>query len=161
MAKILQMDYEKCTGCKSCELACSLKHAGECNPLRSRIYNFVFLEEGFNISITCLQCDEPFCAEVCPANAIVRKENTGAVVVIRERCVGCKICTLACPFGNIAYYSLESKVAKCELCDGEPECVAFCTTGALEYAEVDRLTFARKRALAEKLKEAYKGRILD
>ena len=157
MTKILQMDYEKCTGCKNCELACSLKHSGELNPLRSRIHNFVFLEEGFNIAITCLQCDEPFCAEVCPANAIVRNETTGAVVVLEERCVGCKMCLLACPFGNVAYYSLEAKVAKCDLCEGEPECVAFCTTGALEYTEAEDITISKKRAFSEKLKEAYKG----
>lgn len=155
--KILKIDCEECVGCKDCELACSLEHTGEFNPASSRIRNFVFLEEAFKISITCFQCDEPFCVMVCPAVAITKDETTGALLVSKERCVGCNACLLACPFGNIIYSNVECQAIKCDLCGGEPACVAFCPTGALEYTEAETVVTAKKEALATKLKEAYKG----
>ena len=154
--KILKVDHKKCVGCKNCELACSLEHTGEFNPASSRIHNFVFLEEEFKISITCFQCDEPFCTPVCPTAAITKDEATGALVVSKERCIGCNVCLSACPFGNIIYSNVEGQAIKCDLCGGEPACVAFCPTGALEYTEAEMVVIGKKKVLSEKLKEAYK-----
>ena len=59
MQKLIRIEPEKCVGCKTCELACSFKNAGEFAPSKSRIYNEVFLEEAKFITVTCMQCDEP------------------------------------------------------------------------------------------------------
>lgn len=67
------------------------------------------------------------------------------------------MCTLACPFGNIVVSSREKVAVKCELCGGEPECVAFCVTGALEFREADISMIEKKRTLSEKLREIYEG----
>ena len=77
--------------------------------------------------------------------------------VIKEKCTGCKMCTLACPFGNIVFSSNEKVAVKCELCDGEPECVVFCPTGALTFTEADTALLYKKRTLSEKLKGIYEG----
>ena len=154
--KIVTVNLDKCVGCRVCELVCSFKDTGEFNPSKSKIQVIGF-EEVFSLPIACFQCEKPYCAEVCPTGAITRDEATGVVRVAKDRCTGCKICTLACPFGNIVFSS-EAKVAvKCELCDGEPECVAFCPTGALEFKEADTAMIHKKIALSEKLKGIYEG----
>ena len=59
-----------CTGCRLCEIACSLKNAGECNPARSKI-RVIGFDEMFPMPLMCLQCEKPFCAEICPSGAII------------------------------------------------------------------------------------------
>ena len=154
MAKVLVVNHEKCTSCRRCELVCSAKHAGEFNPAKARVSVATFLDDYFYMPMTCQQCDEPVCEEVCPAGAIGRDEVTGAVKVDHERCVGCRMCVMACPFGAMAYSSDEESVFKCELCDGEPECALFCPWGAIEYREADEAVLDKKRRVALKLKEA-------
>lgn len=154
--KLVTVNQDKCAGCRLCELVCSFKNTGEFNPARARIQVIGF-EEVFSLPITCFQCEKPYCAELCPSGAIVRDEGTGVVRVSKERCVGCKICTLACPFGNIVFSSEEKTAVKCDLCNGSPECVAVCPTGALEFREADTVMIRKKIALSEKLKGIYQG----
>ena len=154
--KIIAISPDKCVGCRLCELVCSLKNTGEFNPTRARIQVIGF-EEVFSLPITCFQCEKPYCAEVCPVDAITRDETTGIVKVSREMCTGCKLCTMACPFGNIVFSTVDKVAIKCELCDGEPECVRFCFTRALEYRETDTAMIRKKIALSEKLKGIYEG----
>ncbi len=154
--KIISINPDKCVGCRLCELACSLKNAGEFNPSKARI-QVAGAEEVFSVPVMCFQCEEPNCLEVCPANAIKKDPATGVVKVTPEKCSGCKTCTLACPFGNIAFSSDTRKAVKCEQCDGEPECVAFCPTGALSYVQADTAVLHKKRRLAERLKGVYEG----
>ena len=155
--KIVTVNPAKCVGCRLCELACSLKNTGEFNPARARIQVIGF-EEVFSLPITCFQCEKPYCAEVCPSGAITRDEATGVIRVLKERCTGCKVCTLACPFGNIVFSTEAGVAVKCDLCDGNPECVAFCPPKALEFKEADTAMIRKKIALSEKLKGIYEGR---
>ena len=92
-----------------------------------------------------------------PAFYLKPDEATGVVRVIKEKCTGCKICILACPFGNIAFSSEEKTAAKCELCGDEPECIIFCPTRALEFREADTAMIYKQRTLSEKLKGIYEG----
>jgi len=154
--KIIAVNPDKCTGCRLCELACSLKNTGEFNPTRARIH-VIGYDEVFCLPVTCFHCEKPYCAEVCPTGAIIKDEATGVIRILKHKCVGCKICTLACPFGNIVFSSEEKVAVKCELCDGEPECVLFCPTRALEFREADTAMLHKKIALSEKLKGIYEG----
>ena len=152
MAKVLSVNLDKCTGCRSCELACSFRHFGEFNPAKSNIHVSIFTENAFFLPMMCTQCDKPFCKEVCPTGAISTAEVNGAYVVTvdDQKCVGCKMCTLACPFGAITYQS-DGRVHKCDLCGGEPECVTFCVPGALEFKDPDLKTGRKSHAYAEKI----------
>lgn len=152
--KTIAINPEKCVGCRICELACSLKNTGEFNPARSRV-QVVGFEEAFSVPVTCFQCERPYCLEVCPAHAIRKDPATGVVSVSADRCTGCKICMLACPFGNIVVSGVDRVAVKCELCGGEPECVLFCPTRALELKEADKATISKRSALAEKLRDVY------
>jgi len=154
--RIITINPDKCSGCRLCELVCSLRNVGEFNPARARIHVTGF-EELFTLPVACFQCEKPYCAEVCPAGAITREETTGVIRVSKERCTGCKMCTVACPFGNIVFSSDEKVAVKCELCDGQPECADICPTGALEFKEADTAMFYKQRALSEKLESIYQG----
>ena len=154
--KIVTVNPDECTGCRLCQLACSLRNVGEFNPTRARIHVIGF-EELFCLPVVCFQCEKPYCAEVCPTGTIISEEATGIVRVTKEKCTGCKICIMACPFGNMAFSSVEKIAVKCELCDGHPECVAFCPTGALEFRVADTAMIYKQRTLHEKLKGIYEG----
>ena len=138
MSKILNILPEKCTGCMQCELACSWVQTGMFQPSRSMIRVNVFDEEASYAPYTCLQCDEAWCMSVCPVNAITTDEATGAKVVIDKLCIGCHLCTLACPFGTVFTLPDSGEAAKCNLCGGDPACATACPTDAIEYVEADK-----------------------
>ena len=148
MHKSLNIDPGKCTGCLQCELACSLDNEDAFNPSKSRIKVFRFEDKGRFVPYTCTQCAEAWCAEACPTNAISVDRATGAKVVDDGLCVGCKVCTIACPFGTINYNADTGKVVKCDLCGGDPECARACPTDAITYVDANWTGLDRMRASA-------------
>ena len=133
----LQIHPDKCTGCKQCELACSYVQIGAFQPSRSVIKVHIFDEQASFAPYACFQCDEAWCMQACPVNAIDIDENTGAKIVIDEVCVGCKLCVIACPFGTIFFDKTDDIAAKCDLCAGDPACAHACPTAAIEVLDVD------------------------
>jgi len=137
MDKIYRVVIDRCVACGKCELACSFAHGDMTSPAQSRIHiRRTGPERG--IQIVCLQCDDPACKAACPVGAIERNEATGALEVNNARCVRCRMCVAACPFGNMVWDPGFERVGKCDLCGGDPKCVPFCPTRALEYIPADR-----------------------
>lgn len=159
MGKMLVIDIDKCTGCGVCELVCSFKHHDEFNPVKSRIHVTTFWQQEIAIPVVCQQCEEAWCAKICPAGAITigKDEATGAtlVTVSEEKCIGCKMCMLACPFGDIVV-SDKGYAEKCDLCGGDPECVKFCYRKALQFVEPELGMMAKKKGVAKRLLDSYK-----
>jgi Fe-S-cluster-containing hydrogenase component 2 len=137
MQRSLLIEPAKCTGCLQCELACSLDNEGLFNPSKSRIKVFNFHDEGRFVPYTCTQCAEAWCLKACPVDAISVDAVSGAKVVSDALCVGCKVCTIACPFGTINYNQSTGKVMKCDLCEGDPACAKACPTEAITYVDAD------------------------
>ena len=137
MAKSLKIVPEKCTGCMQCELACSWVQTGTFQPARSVIRVNVFDEEASYAPYTCLQCDEAWCMNACPVNAIAVDPVSQAKVVIDSLCIGCHLCTIACPFGTVFTLPQSDKASKCNLCGGDPACATACPTAAIEFVELD------------------------
>jgi Fe-S-cluster-containing hydrogenase component 2 len=148
MLKALQLEPEKCTGCLQCEMACSFEKEGLFNPSKSRIKVFTFHEEGRFAPYTCSQCTEAWCLHACPVEAIVLNVDTGSKDVVPGVCVGCKVCTIACPFGTVNYNADSGKVIKCDLCGGAPACAKACPTDAITYVDADHTGLERMRAHA-------------
>lgn len=153
---ILSLDPEKCTGCKLCEIACSLKNERVCNPSASRIHIVKWMRSGVYIPMVCQQCDSPVCETVCPMAAIKRDDETGALLIDYDKCVGCRMCVVFCPFGGIGIDVKRGKIIKCELCEGDPVCVKFCTPEALQYVPATSVNLIKQRAAAEKFSELMK-----
>lgn len=150
MWKSLHIDPAKCTGCLQCEMACSYEHTGVMNPANSLIKVFNFEHEGRKVPYTCTQCSEAWCLNACPVDAIRIDRNTGAKLVFADTCVGCKVCTIACPFGTVNYNQESGKVQKCDLCGGDPACAKACPTEAITYIDANWTGYDRMQAWAAK-----------
>ncbi len=153
MQYVIAIDVEKCTGCRICEMVCSMSHTHECNPERSRIRVILTEEDGLieTVPLTCMHCEKALCELVCPTNAIRRDTATGARITEAEKCIGCRACVYACPIGATFYDWPQRIAVRCDLCDGDPLCAKYCPTGALEYISVDKLGAKRMRQGAQRL----------
>ncbi len=136
LSKRLTVTPDRCTACRTCELACAFRHStSSVQPQASRISAHVIVPDVTNVPLVCLQCEEAACATACPTGAITRDEATGALEVSEARCVGCRQCVAACPFGQMRFDEDHLKSFKCDLCGGDnPSCAAFCPTRALVWA---------------------------
>ena len=120
--------YEYCSGCRRCEIACSLFHEGRIWPEASRIRIFMFVP-GVEIPHLCFQCEDYPCVEACPVEALSVNEQTGAVKADVSKCTACGLCIEACP-GRVPHMHPErNHIVICDLCDGKPRCVEACQEG--------------------------------
>jgi Fe-S-cluster-containing hydrogenase component 2 len=155
MTRMIAVDIAKCTNCRMCEMVCSLATTGAITPTKSRIRVYAFAEEFKHIPLTCFQCADAPCVKVCPAGALL--QGDGLVRFVKSACIGCRMCMLACPFGVIAFDSEERVIAKCDTCDGDPECVRFCAPGALAFRESALAVVPKGRDFARRVAEAARG----
>ena len=131
--KTLIITPNRCTACRTCELACSFKHQDKFGPGQPRIKAYL-KGEGRNMVLTCFQCDDAACLKACPVQALTRDEITAAIEVDENRCIRCGACVAACPFGHMELDRHSYIALKCDLCRGDfPACAAFCPTKTLEY----------------------------
>nr|HID57707.1 4Fe-4S dicluster domain-containing protein [Desulfobacterales bacterium] len=154
MARIMVVDHELCTGCRICEIVCSVKKEGASDPSRSRIHIVTWDMEGIYLPMLCQHCEEPLCAMVCPVNAIHRDKSLDRVIVDEELCVGCRGCVSICPLGGVGFDINERRVFRCDLCDGDPTCVKYCEAGAIQYIDIDQVQVSRWRTTARRLAAA-------
>jgi formate dehydrogenase iron-sulfur subunit len=160
MSKALLYDGTMCIGCKQCEAACAEK-----NKLS---YNDAIAAEGqqsdhkFTVVLTkgekfirklCMNCSDPACVSVCPVGAL-QKTAAGPVIYDENRCMGCRYCMVACPFGVPKYEwnKVLPRVQKCTMCPDRVSqgrataCAEACPTGATKFGDRDDLiTEAQQR----------------
>lgn len=121
-------DLSKCSGCRKCEIACSLHHEKRIWPEASRVRVFM-LVPGADFPHLCTQCENYPCVEACPFQALSINRKTTAVTVEKEKCTGCGKCIDACP-GRIPHlHPAERKILICDLCNGDPACTKVCQEG--------------------------------
>ena len=158
--KGLLIDLTKCIGCEACVYAC--KEANnlpdtEEHQLSSTAYTVVKEKDDTYYRQMCMHCDEPTCASVCPVKAFEKTEE-GAVIYHDEKCLGCRYCMQACPFGVPAYEWNKTLplVRKCTMClerqkDGKvTACTEACPTGATIFGDrAELIQEARKRIEAQ------------
>jgi len=152
MSKALLIEASKCTACRACEAVCSLVNAGEVAPDRSCIRVQIFADAYFYHPLVCAQCEIPYCALPCPTRALEKNHTTGLVDFFAERCVGCGMCVVGCPFGAITVRA--GKAVKCDLCGGDPACVKFCEPKAIRLGEVAELAAGKRLLTALRFKDA-------
>ena len=151
MNRFILADPEKCIGCRTCEVACMMSHQSSATPVAFTSRIRVVKGGTFTTAVGCHQCEDAPCANVCPTGAIHRA--AGAWLVEQARCIGCKSCMVACPFGAMQVRVVEDRVQalKCDLCahrESGPACVEACPTHALRCIDPARLRAERLRNLA-------------
>lgn len=137
---------EYCIACKLCEVYCLTAHSRSKNVLYAytkelpRIVPRTVVEEKEleASSVQCKHCEEPHCVEACMTGAL-QKQPSGEVLCDTDKCVGCWMCIMVCPFGAIERQVSENQIsAKCDLCTGReiPACVENCPNRALVFEDV-------------------------
>jgi anaerobic carbon-monoxide dehydrogenase iron sulfur subunit len=150
---------EKCNGCMSCVVACQKTHADSefYAPIRDSEPARTYLQvvEKSPVPLVCRHCEEPACVKACMSGAMQKDEKTGIVSneFNPQKCVGCWMCVMACPFGVISpKQDGDRKIAvKCDMCVkiGYPACVTACPTGAVVYMEDDEFAEYKRQLSAE------------
>ena len=160
MSAAILTDLTKCIGCGACVMACEqingLPANGHPTKLSDTAWTIVRQHRGVNIRQQCMHCLDPACVSACPVKAL-QKTPEGPVIYEESRCIGCRYCMLACPFGIPTYEWGEAhpKVQKCILCfekrlreGGEPACTSVCPTGATTFGDRDALVAEAHRRIA-------------
>ena len=161
MNRFIMANSQHCIGCYACEVACVMAHNNEQHALSQRHFTprITVVKEGNKQSaVTCHHCENAPCAQSCPNGAISRMHDS--VQVEQHKCIGCKACVVACPFGTIEIVTtpLAATAQKCDLCLERPQgpaCVANCPADALSLVTPDNLNqLARARQLRTARHEA-------
>ena len=153
-------DGTRCTGCKTCMLACKDYHNLPSHIAYRQVYEYAGgswdRDDGglwhqscfaYYVSNACCHCDEPACMSVCPTGAMHKDEN-GLVSVDARRCIGCGYCALACPYRAPKVDREAGHSVKCDGCkDGvaqglSPICVEACPLRALDFGDIEELRSA-------------------
>jgi carbon-monoxide dehydrogenase iron sulfur subunit len=147
MMKRIYVRQERCTGCKSCEIACAVQHSAS-KTLFGAIFEdpapqkrlFVEESEGFRMPVLCRHCEEAPCVNSCITGCLYHDAN-GFVRRKKSRCIGCWTCIMVCPFGVVTRDLQKHLAVKCDHCHklDVPACVNACPTRALELVEIDNL----------------------
>lgn len=144
----LVVDLDRCIGCHACEVACKNENGVALGEYWNRVIQvgphgtFPDLEQ-YWLPVQCQQCEDAPCVHVCPTGASYRDPETNMVLVDKEKCIGCKYCMMACPYGVRSWNAAERAVEKCTLCGqltsvGEqPACVAACCSACRFYGDLD------------------------
>lgn len=150
MTASMLIDLTKCVGCGACTLACKEINglpAGGGNKLSATTWAAIEQRGNVNVRRSCMHCVDPACASVCPVSAL-RKTDAGPVIYDEDRCIGCRYCMVACPFGVPKYEWSKAlpRVQKCILCNEkrlskglDPACASVCPTGATRFGDRDEL----------------------
>ncbi len=163
MSKAILYDATLCIGCKACEQACSERNGLPYNDTiaaeqvqSAHKYTVVMNKDDKFMRRLCMNCEDPTCASVCPVGAF-RKTKEGPVVYLASRCMGCRYCMTACPFG-VPKYEWERAlplVRKCDMCSDRvlagkmTACAEACPTGATKFGERDELIREARQRMHE------------
>jgi Fe-S-cluster-containing dehydrogenase component len=150
--QIFVIDPSRCIGCRACVQACE-----ECGTHRGT--SLIHLDEvdravtTQTVPMVCMHCEDPTCAEVCPADAIKQNEDGVVQSSLKPRCIGCSNCVLACPFGVPRYIAAYDQMMKCDMCydrtsvGQKPMCASVCPSQALWFGTFDEFAAGRTGTL--------------
>lgn len=170
MNRFVIAEASKCIGCRTCEIACAMAHphggAGDTLSVQTFAPRLTVVRCGtITTPILCRQCDDAPCVRACPSGAIVYSQDS--VQVLQERCVGCKTCVVACPYGAMnvvtapvaalpgavaASRMMKSEAQKCDLCIDRaegPACIPSCPTKALHLIDKDKMAATQRKRQAQ------------
>jgi Fe-S-cluster-containing dehydrogenase component len=181
----LVIDLDTCVGCHACATSCKEWNAGGiAGPLTderpyakdpqgvwfNRVHSYELEADAatrqpaqtLHFPRSCLHCETPACVTVCPTGASYKRAEDGIVLVDEDKCIGCKLCSWACPYGAREYSEVEGVMKKCTLCvdriyndkldevDRQPACVQACPTKARHFGDLGDPESAVSQLVAER-----------
>ncbi|MGC8622062.1 MAG: 4Fe-4S dicluster domain-containing protein [Caldisphaera sp.] len=131
----LTFNPDVCSGCNTCSTICSVTHFNIINTKRSRIKVLRKEEDNLDVVNVCVQCNEKYCIQSCPTKpkSLSINPQTGAIDVNYNTCIKCGLCIKACPYGGISMDLSLKNIIVCDLCGGDPQCVKYCPTNAIQF----------------------------
>lgn len=138
--KQIYANPDLCTGCRLCSTACAIAKLGVATPHKGAIIIRQNLFERYEFQSLCRHCDPAPCMDACMVGCIQRDPATGTVTLDTDRCVGCWMCIMVCPYDAIRRDRERQVAIKCDRCYQRPQgpvCVAACPTEALMIIETD------------------------
>ena len=159
------IDLERCIGCHTCSIACKLENGIEEGSwikvetvggkgMDTASGEFPDVKMHF-LPKLCMHCAKPPCIDACPLGAIYKRDD-GIVLVDADKCDGCEICVLACPYDVLNFDPETNLVAKCNLCSHrveqglEPFCVICCEDEAIHFGDLADPTSQVSKLVASK-----------
>ena len=137
------INTKKCVGCYACRMACQMINKLEpeeafisYKEIEQGTYPSVYAE---TVPVQCMHCENAPCQQVCPTHATYTTDS-GVVLVDEEKCIGCKYCMAACPYGVRIQIEKTGVIEKCRFCWYEgtpPACVGTCISGARVFGDLD------------------------
>ena len=181
----LVIDLDTCVGCHACATSCKEWNAGGiAGPLTderpfakdpqgvwfNRVHSYELEADAatkqpaqtLHFPRSCLHCETPACVTVCPTGASYKRAEDGIVLVDESKCIGCKLCSWACPYGAREYSEVEGVMKKCTLCidriynetfdpeDRVPACVATCPASARHFGDLGDPESAVSKLVADR-----------
>jgi sulfite dehydrogenase (quinone) subunit SoeB len=177
----LVIDLDTCVGCQACATSCKeWNDAGAAGPLNdvqpygadpqgtwlNRVHSYDVGSGADSRTVhfprSCLHCETPACVTVCPTGASFKRAEDGIVLIDAETCIGCKLCSWACPYGAREYDPTGGVMKKCTLCvdriydpnlverDRVPACVRACPTGARHFGDLGDADSAVSKLVRER-----------
>ena len=162
--KEIFVQIDRCTACRSCEIACAVEHSAgkslfaaiaETPAPRKRLY--IEAAGEYNIPLLCRHCEDAPCVRACVTGALSQDALTRVVSHDADKCIGCWMCTMVCPYGVIGRKKEQRVAIKCDRCPDrdEPACVAACPTRALVFAAEEAFAGSVRAGAASRIAEGY------